>query len=88
MQAVAEHAGLAGAELGRLLLRNPRLAQYSAATVARSAALLCDRLGCSRAQLAAMARKHTLVLAVSPARLDTLLGFLAELGARRRLLAF
>lgn len=84
VQAVTEHAGLAGAALGGLLLRRPRLAQYSAATMARGAALLRDRLGCGRAQLAAMVRKHPLVLAVSPVRLDALLGFLtAELGARR-----
>ena len=86
-QAVAEHAGLAGPALGRLLLRSPRLTQYSGGVVARGAALLRDRLGVSTAQLAAMAAKHPLVLAASPARLDALLGFLtAELGARCRLL--
>ena len=84
---MAEHAGLAGAALGRLLLRSPRLAQYSGSVVARGAALLRDRLGVSTAQLGAMTAKHPLVLAASPARLDALLGFLtAELGAHQRLL--
>ena len=83
VQALAEHASLAGAALGRLLLRSPRLAQYSGSVVARGAALLSERLGVSAAQLGAMTAKHPLVLAASPARLDALLAFLtAELGAR------
>ena len=85
VQAMAEHAGLAEATLGRLLLRSPRLAQYSGRIAARGAALLRDRLGVSTAQLAAMMAKHPLVLIASPARLDALLGFLtAELGAHAR----
>ncbi|KAK9837071.1 hypothetical protein WJX81_000631 [Elliptochloris bilobata] len=79
-QAVVQHAELPDAEVGRLLLRDPTLAQYSEDVVARGAAVLRDRLACGQGELAALVRKHPLALAAPPARVEALIGFLQDLG--------